>query len=118
MKKLRITVEGKAYDVIVETLEDDGKAVAAPQAATQAAAPVLPAPATGAGEPIKSQLAGTVIEVVASAGQAVGIGDPLFIVEAMKMNTTVNAPRAGTVGDIAVSAGDSVEEGQILLTLS
>jgi glutaconyl-CoA/methylmalonyl-CoA decarboxylase subunit gamma len=115
MKKLRITVEGKTYDVIVETLEDDGTALAAPQAT----APVLSAaPVAQGGEPIKSQLAGTIVQVVASAGQAVAVGDPLLIIEAMKMNTTVTAPKAGTVGGIAVSAGDAVEEGQVLLTLS
>lgn len=121
MKKLRITVEGKTYDVIVEPLEDDGTALTAPQAGSttqQGIAPVLSPPVVAGGEPIKSQLAGTIVQVVASAGQEVGVGDPLLIIEAMKMNTTVTAPKAGTVGGIAVSAGDAVEEGQILLTLS
>ena len=116
MKKLRVTVEGKTYDVIVETLDDDGVMPAAPRAAPAPAQ--APAIAASGGEPIKSQLAGTVVQVVASDGQAVGVGDPLLIIEAMKMNTTVTAPKAGTVGGIGVSAGDAVEEGQVLLILS
>jgi glutaconyl-CoA/methylmalonyl-CoA decarboxylase subunit gamma len=121
MKKLRITVEGKTYDVIVDVLEDDGVAPAASQpAAGIASALALTAPAAPAGgdEQIKSQLAGTIVSVEAAAGQTVGLGDPLLIIEAMKMNTTVTSPKAGTVGSIDVSAGDSVEEGQVLLTLS
>lgn len=117
MKKLRITVEGKTYDVTVEVL---GDAPAAPAVAT---GPLLaaPAPAThphGETASVVSQLAGTVVAVQVAVGQAVAAGAPLLVIEAMKMNTSVVAPRAGTVAAIAVEAGAVIEEGQVLITLN
>lgn len=125
MKRLRITVEGKTYDVTVEVLGDHphpGSAILA----TPAAGPALAAPSPAAahahahGEPVTviSQLAGTVVSVQVKVGQAVAAGEPLLIVEAMKMNTSVVAPRAGTIAAVAVEAGTVIEEGQVLVTLN
>lgn len=125
MKRLRITVEGKTYDVTVEVLGDNpGSAVlAAPAAGPALAAPVVAAAHAHAhahGEPVTviSQLAGTVVSVQVKVGQAVAAGEPLLIVEAMKMNTSVVAPRAGTIAAVAVEAGTVIEEGQVLVTLN
>lgn len=120
MKRLRITVEGKTYEVTVEVVDDDpGPAALAGPAGPALAAPV-PAVAHGPGEPatVVSQLAGTVVSVQVKVGQAVAAGEPLLIVEAMKMNTSVVAPRAGAVAAIAVEAGTVIEEGQVLVTLN
>jgi biotin carboxyl carrier protein len=116
MKRLRITVEGKTYDVTVEVLDGPG---AAPHALPPAVAPARPA-VTHAGEAMSvvSQLAGTVVSIQARIGQAVAAGEQLLVVEAMKMNTTITAPRAGTVTAIAVEAGAVIEEGQVLVTLA
>jgi len=123
-KKLRITVEGKTYEVLVEM--QDGvqtsaapRAVAAPVAAAVAApaAPVAPkpvAPAAG-GNSVASPLAAVVVSIDVKEGQQVNEGDKLITLEAMKMNTFVFAPRAGTVGKIYVSAGQSVQEGEALV---
>jgi len=67
---------------------------------------------------VVSQLAGTVVSIQATIGQAVAAGEQLLIVEAMKMNTAITAPRAGTVTAIAVEAGTVIEEGQVLVTLA
>lgn len=117
MKRLRITVEGKTYDVTVEVLDGPGDVPHAPPAA--AIAQVRPAVAH-AGEPtgVVSQLAGTVVSIQAAVGQSVVAGEQLLVIEAMKMNTTVTAPRAGTVTAIAVETGSVVEEGQVLVTLA
>ncbi|MBT3359690.1 MAG: biotin/lipoyl-binding protein [Rhodospirillales bacterium] len=126
MKKLRITVEGKTYDVTVEVLGDTGTPIApapapaqivsAPSTQAAAAEPaVLPA---GAAEDVVSQLAGTVVSVEVSVGQSVAAGDGLLTIEAMKMNTSIIAPKAGTVTAVAVAAGAVVEEGQLLVTLA
>ena len=66
---------------------------------------------------IKSELTGTVWQVPAQAGQAVNSGDVLVILESMKMEIPVEAPRDGTVGRVHVAAGDSVSAGQVLVTL-
>lgn len=114
MKRLRITVEGKVYDVTVEVL-DDGVSAPAPVAAVPVA---VPAPVASGGEAVISQLAGSVVGVSVAVGQKVIEGQPLIVIEAMKMNTTVVSPRGGTVRAIDVEVGNAVEEGQTLLTLS
>jgi biotin carboxyl carrier protein len=133
IRKLRVTVDGKAYEVTVETLDQPGTAPAAPAAQTPRPAssgqsasvapppasspkPAAP-PAAGAGG-VPSPLAGKVVSIHVSAGASVKEGDQLITLEAMKMNTFVFAPSAGTVGKILVAPGDAVEEGQILVELS
>jgi len=127
-KKLRITVEGKAYDVTVEVLDAGASApvvsapvasapVVAPVAAPVAAAPVAAAPApAGAGDVI-SPLAGKVDSIDVKVGQAVSEGENVVTLEAMKMKTYVTATHSGTVKSINVSVGDSVEEDQSLITI-
>lgn len=130
MRKLRVTVEGKSYDVVVETLDEQGRPAAfqsaapvafqqssvAPPAATatkKAAAPI----AAGEGS-VTSPLAGRIVSVDCQVGQKVAAGAQLVTVEAMKMNTFVYAASDGTVAAILVSPGDAVEEEQALVTLS
>ncbi len=115
MKKLRVTVEGKSYDVTVELL-GEGAGVETPSAPP--GKPSTPVPSTGSGEPVASPLAGKVVSIGVSSGQQVSEGDELMVLEAMKMNTHVYAPKSGTVGSIQVQAGDNVEEGQSLVTIA
>ncbi len=131
MKKLRVTVEGKSYEVLVEMLDDAG-AVAAPRAAVQAApvqAAVIAAPVaapvastaakgTAGADDIPSPLAGKVVSIDVQVGQAVAAGAQVATVEAMKMNTYIYASKAGTVAAVLVNAGDGVEEGTALLRIS
>lgn len=137
IKKLRVTVDGNAYDVVVE-VPDDGlaPAPAAPPAAASAPAPApvaaptpppapapAPAPAAatkgsaGPGD-VVSPLAGRVTAVIVQVGQAVKENDHLLTLEAMKMNTFVFAPKAGKVSEIATAVGAAVEEGQVLMRLA
>ena len=123
MKHLRITVEGKTYDVQVEDL-DMGSSTPRP---TQASAPVVssaaaapaaamasaPAPVAAEGD-ITSPLAGVVQAVEVAAGASVKAGDLIITLEAMKMFTAITAPADGTVTAIHVQQGDSVDEGQPL----
>ncbi len=129
MKKLRVTVEGKVYDVLVEVL-DEGTPAAAPRAAAPAAAPALvasvaapvAAPAAaprgpaGSGD-IASPLAGKVVSLDVKVGQAVAEGAQVATIEAMKMNTYIFAPKAGTIAAILVNPGDGVEEGTVMIRL-
>lgn len=135
MKKLRITVEGKVYEVEVEVLGSSNAAPVAPAAvapatpAPVAAAPVAPAPApapkaaapapaaAGAGD-VACPLAATVVAVNVKEGQTVKAGDLLVTLEAMKMSTPINSDRAGTVSKIYVAAGQSVQEGQPLVAIA
>ena len=99
MKNYTITVNGNVYDVVVEEGASTGAPVAAPAA-----------PKAGA--------AGKVFKIEASVGQAVKKGDPVVVVEAMKMEIPVVAPEDGTVASIDVAVGDAVEAGATLATLN
>jgi biotin carboxyl carrier protein len=66
---------------------------------------------------VRTEVAGNVWKVEVSVGQRVAAGDPLVIVESMKMEIPVEAPVAGTVTAIAVTTGDRVAEGAAVVTL-
>jgi biotin carboxyl carrier protein len=130
MKRLRVTVEGKVYDVLVEMLDEAGpspsatapQTAAVPVSAPVAAAPVANAPAASCApagtNDIVSPLAGKVVSIDVKPGQPVDEGTQVATLEAMKMNTYVYAPRAGRVGELVANAGDGVEEGAVLLRLA
>ena len=66
---------------------------------------------------MKAPLAGSVIEVLVSVGQQVSEGDPVIILEAMKMQNDLHARRAGTVKAVYTSIGERVEQGTKLLVV-
>ncbi|HLZ71371.1 MAG TPA: biotin/lipoyl-binding carrier protein [Dehalococcoidia bacterium] len=66
---------------------------------------------------VKAPMVGKIIEVVVESGSRVAAEDDLVIIESMKMEIPVGAPRAGTVKEIRVAAGDAVQEGDLLLVL-
>ncbi|MDR1305672.1 MAG: biotin/lipoyl-binding protein [Verrucomicrobiales bacterium] len=128
MKKLRVTVEGKTYEVLVEALDAPAapapvSVVApvtvpapAPVSAPKAAAPA-PVAAAGAND-IGSPLAGKVVAVKVTVGQTVKAGEEIVTVEAMKMNTPVNAAKDGKIEAVYVKVGDAVVEGQPLVKVA
>ncbi len=72
----------------------------------------------GAASPeLTSPMAGKVVKILAQAGATVEEGDPLVVVEAMKMENDLKAHRAGVVATIAVESGQAVEIGDLLLTI-
>lgn len=126
MKKLRVTVEGKAYEVLVEMLDESGFATAPRSVAAAAsvlAAPVAAAAPTSAAAPavasgdVPSPLAGKLISIDVKVGDTIAEGAQVATVEAMKMNTFLYAPKAGTVSAILVMPGEGVEEGSALLRI-
>lgn len=66
---------------------------------------------------IGATMPGTVLKVVVNRGSTVKRGDHLLITEAMKMETTVQAPKDGIVKEIYASAGDSISTGDLLIEL-
>lgn len=129
--KYKITLEGRTYEIEVEhgnaMLLSEYEAVApvapaAPVAAAPAAAPAAPAPAastvvTGAGEPVNTPMPGTILQVLASVGQAVKKGDVLVVLEAMKMENEITSPKDGTVTQVAAQQGTTVDTGALLVVI-
>ncbi len=117
-----ISVDGNEYVVKV----DDGGDVTEMAAVNGApmsmggAAPAAAAPtgAVGGGEPQKAPLAGNIWKVLVQPGQAVAEGDVVVILEAMKMETEIRAPKAGTIGSVTTSEGASVKVGDTLYTIA
>ena len=122
MKTYTITVNGNVYNVTVEEGQTSGAPAAAPVAAPKAApaaAPKAAAPAASAGSvKVTAGAAVKVFKVEASVVQAVEAGDPVIILEAMKMEIPVVAPQDGTVASIDVAVGDAVEAGATLASLN
>lgn len=68
-------------------------------------------------EEIKAHITGVVFQVVVKPGDRVHTGDPVIVLESMKMEIPVEAPRAGAVKEIRVREGQTVQEGDTLAVL-
>ena len=64
---------------------------------------------------VKAPMPGLVIDMKVKAGDVVKAGDPLLILEAMKMENILKAVAEATVKNVKVKKGDSVEKGQVLI---
>lgn len=126
--KLRITVEGKTYDVDVEVLDGQGASPPAPARPAPAKPSAVPAvePAAGrshAPAPLVahdskrcvSPLPGTVLKVKVKAGDTVTSNQTMVVLDAMKMETNVPSPLDGKVKAVHVNSGDSVRQGDLLV---
>jgi biotin carboxyl carrier protein len=122
--KLRITLEGKTYEVEVEVVEEVEEAPAPPPARAIKPPPPARVSFTQGRRGVKdeknarSPLAAVVISVAVVAGQPVDKGDLLVVIEAMKMETRILAPAAGVVKAVHAAAGDAVKPGQVLVELA
>jgi oxaloacetate decarboxylase alpha subunit len=107
-----VRVNGKEFTV--EVAESGQLANIAPASAAVPAA----APAASGGDAVKAVLAGNIFKVHVAPGATVKQGDPLLVVEAMKMETAVVAPRAGKITEVFVAEGDAVAVGDALLAIA
>ncbi len=88
-----------------------------PQGAPASAPAAAPAAGQAALTPVVAPLSGNIFKVLVSEGSRVKEGDVLVIMEAMKMETEIRAPRAGVVEQIRIKPGDAVSHGDPLLAL-
>jgi biotin carboxyl carrier protein len=68
-------------------------------------------------EEVRAHITGVVFQIVAGVGEKVGAGAPILILESMKMEIPVEAPRAGVVRELRVAEGQTVQEGEVVATL-
>ncbi len=111
-----VVVDGQKYsvqvaegDANIQVTEANGETTADSQSA--------PAAASGSETEIKALLPGNVWKIVANPGQSVNEGDVILILESMKMEIDVVAPRGGVVKSINVATNDKVVEGQTVAIL-
>lgn len=145
MKQYRFKINGNQYNVDINSVEGNIASVsvngtsyqveledapASPVQAvpvqtsviTPAAAPVQAAPApkpaaSGAGKPVTSPLPGVIIAVKVNVGDSVKAGQEVAVLEAMKMENSIEAVQDGTVTAIHVAKGDSILEGAAIVTI-
>lgn len=123
-----VTVNGKEYQVELEEavsapVQAAPAAPAAPAPAqspapAQAAAQAAPAAAAGTGKAVTSPLPGVIIAVKVNVGDKVKAGQEVAVLEAMKMENSIEATHDGTVTAINVAKGDSVLEGAPIVTIA
>ena len=127
--KLKITVDGKVYEVDVEVFEPEAPhpayvppagharvpAASATPGPPAAMTPSSASPATDETKVCRSPIAGTVARVPVQPGQTIKVNDMLMVLEAMKMETVITAPIAGKVAKIDAKVGDFVQGGQVLV---
>jgi biotin carboxyl carrier protein len=130
MAKHRYVIEGQTFEVEVHSrsarsaevsvngrryaVEREDVAVAAGK--PEAAAPSSPRarralPADGE---LRAPMAGLVLRLDVTAGQRLAAGDPILVLDAMKMENAIRAPHAGVVSELLVRAGQSVATGALL----
>ena len=68
-------------------------------------------------EEIKAHITGVVFQVTTKPGDTVAAGDPVIVLESMKMEIPVEAPRAGVVREIKVAEGQTVQEGDTVAVM-
>jgi methylmalonyl-CoA carboxyltransferase small subunit len=124
--KLKVTIDGKLYEVEVEVAEpavpqpgyvppSAPTRVPAASPATAPAAHPNQVPVADEGKVCRSPCAGVVVRVSAQVGQAIQVNDVLLVLEAMKMETAISSPIAGKVAKVNAVVGDAVQAGQVLV---
>jgi len=63
---------------------------------------------------VKTEIAGTVWQIVAAVGSTLGEEDPILVLESMKMEIPVTAPKSGKLVEILVAEGDTIAEGRVV----
>lgn len=145
MKEYKFKINGKGYDVAIDTMEGNVASVTVngvayqvelentPAAESDAATPVMiqnparpaaPAPAAaaekaaaGAGKAVTSPLPGVVIAIKVNVGDVVKSGQEVAVLEAMKMENSIEATQDGTVTAVHVTKGDSIQEGTAIISI-
>ena len=125
--KYEIALNGKTYEVEVELAEPmkmkdfqayaPAPAVAPAAPVAEAAAPAAAPAVTGTGEAVSAPMPGNILKVNVTAGQAVKEGDVLCILEAMKMENEIMAPKSGTVTQVLTAKGSTVDTGALLIVI-
>ena len=121
---VEVSVDGTTYKVEVP---DSAASVAPATPSISVPKPVTPAPqaisrpavsTSGGDGVVRSPMPGKIVSVSVAVGASVTKGQPIMILESMKMENTIASPIDGTVSVVLVTAGDAVQHGQTLAEIS
>lgn len=122
LRKFRIKINEKEYMVEMEEFGAPAVAaapaqVAAPVAAPVAAAAPAPTPVVGSGEgdPITAPMPGKILDIKVNVGDVVTENQVLAVLEAMKLENEIVAPRAGTITAVIATKGAPIDVGQTIV---
>ena len=123
MKVYKVKVNGKVYEVELESVSENDAKIAASEAKEvkeEVAEAPKPAPAPvakGEGVEVKAPMQGTILNVKVAAGDQVKKGQVVAILEAMKLENEIVANADGVVKQVLVSKGQTVNNQQTLLII-
>ena len=117
MKIYKVKVNGKVYEVELESVSESSAKIEVPAVQAAPAAPVAPVAASAGSTEVTSPMAGTIVGVNVQPGSQVKKGQTLVVLEAMKLENEIVAPCDGVVAQVLVSKGTSVENKQLLVVL-
>jgi acetyl-CoA/propionyl-CoA carboxylase, biotin carboxylase, biotin carboxyl carrier protein len=114
-RNVLVEVNGKRFDVAAWVPETAG--VAAGPAAKKPKRSASGGGATAGTGQVAAPMQGTIVKVLADVGTEVAVGDPVIVLEAMKMENNIAADKAGTISEVRVASGDTVGAGDILVVI-
>lgn len=129
LRKFRIKINEKEYMVEMEEFGAPAVAAAPTQAvpvqaapapvAAPVAAPAAPAPVVGSGEgdPITAPMPGKILDIKVNVGDVVTENQVLAVLEAMKLENEIVAPRAGTITAVIATKGAPIDVGQTIVII-
>lgn len=118
MKHLRVTVNGVAYDVQVEELENDVENISSRSSGSTLNLDNNSKEQYINAESIEAPMSGTIISMKVKDGDKINKGDILFVLEAMKMENEIKAHKDATVLKVNAKEGQGVESGQKVILLN
>lgn len=119
--KLKVTVNGIAYDIDVEVEEQERPtlgSVVIGGGGGASAAPTTASVKAALANAVVAPLSGAVARILVAEGDEISEGQVLLVLEAMKMETEITAPHAGKVAHILVGERDAVQGGEPLIELA
>jgi oxaloacetate decarboxylase alpha subunit/pyruvate carboxylase subunit B len=114
-RRFNVYVQDEFFEVEVDPTDPPG--AGAGTVATVQAGSGAPSPAASVAN-ILAPMPGIVLRYLVEVGQAVTAGDPVVVLEAMKMENTLPAPVDGTVGALPLGPGATVKKDQVLATIT
>jgi biotin carboxyl carrier protein len=118
---LSLLVDGRSHDVALERRAGGYRVALRGRVVdvdlVEGAVAVAPRPVARGPARVLAPMPGKLVRVLVTAGQEVGAGQGLVVMEAMKMENEIRAPRAGKVKDAPVPEGQAVETGTLLVLL-